>query len=364
MNQAFSETVSGQLRDGVLVVVIDNPPVNAASAAMRAGLFAAIAPCRRDRRDQRRRDHRRRPQFRRRRRHPRIRRADGRADAAAGDRADRGERQAGRRRDQRRGAGRRPGDRARLPPSHRRRRGKARPARGEARHRAGRRRNAAPAAARRRGGCGRADRQRPDRAAPPRRCRSASSTRSSPATSWPKRLQSRKSLSARGCAAPARLPFHRWMPRRSSRRRRRRCRGRAASRRLSRPSAWCAAPARYALAEGLAEERATFLRLRDSDQAKALRHVFFAERAAAKVAGLEGVAPRQVETIGVVGTGLMGSGIAVAALDAGYRVIGVEQTDGGRRQGTRPHRGTARSRDKIRPPRPGRPRRAARPSRR
>jgi 3-hydroxyacyl-CoA dehydrogenase len=82
----------------------------------------------------------------------------------------------------------------------------------------------------------------------------------------------------------------------------------------------------YALAEGLAEERATFLRLRDSDQAKALRHVFFAERAAAKVAGLEGVASRQVRTIGVVGTGLMGSGIAVAALDAGYSVIGIEQT--------------------------------------
>jgi 3-hydroxyacyl-CoA dehydrogenase len=83
---------------------------------------------------------------------------------------------------------------------------------------------------------------------------------------------------------------------------------------------------RYALAEGLAEERATFLTLRDSGQAKALRHVFFAERAAAKVAGLEGVAARQVQTIGVVGAGLMGSGIAVAALDAGYRVIGVEQT--------------------------------------
>ena len=83
----------------------------------------------------------------------------------------------------------------------------------------------------------------------------------------------------------------------------------------------------HSLAEGLAEERATFLRLRDSDQAKALRHVFFAERAAAKVAGLEGVAPRPVKTIGVVGTGLMGSGIAVAALDAGYHVIGVEQTE-------------------------------------
>src|SRR5690606_21607659 len=78
--------------------------------------------------------------------------------------------------------------------------------------------------------------------------------------------------------------------------------------------------------DGLADERATFLRLRDSDQAKALRHVFFAERAAAKMAGLKGVAPRPVHIIGVIGAGLMGSGISVAALDAGYRVVCVEQT--------------------------------------
>ncbi|MCT7377221.1 3-hydroxyacyl-CoA dehydrogenase NAD-binding domain-containing protein [Chelativorans salis] len=79
-------------------------------------------------------------------------------------------------------------------------------------------------------------------------------------------------------------------------------------------------------AEGVADERATFLRLRDSDQGKALRQVFFAERAAAKVPGLEGVEPRKVHTVGVVGSGLMGSGIVVCALDAGYRVIVVEKT--------------------------------------
>ncbi|MGV3552123.1 3-hydroxyacyl-CoA dehydrogenase NAD-binding domain-containing protein [Rhizobium sp.] len=78
---------------------------------------------------------------------------------------------------------------------------------------------------------------------------------------------------------------------------------------------------------GLADERAAFLRLKDSEQAAALRHVFFAEREAAKIAGLEGVSSRAIKTIGIVGTGLMGSGIAVAMLDAGYRVIGVEQND-------------------------------------
>src|SRR5690606_4665968 len=67
------------------------------------------------------------------------------------------------------------------------------------------------------------------------------------------------------------------------------------------------------LPDGLADERETFLRLRDSDQAKALRHVFFAERAATKIDALEGVAPRFVTRVGIVGLGLMGSGISVAA---------------------------------------------------
>ena len=81
------------------------------------------------------------------------------------------------------------------------------------------------------------------------------------------------------------------------------------------------------LPDGLAEERATFLRLRDSDQSAALRYVFFAERSAGKVDGLEGVQPRRIATVGIVGTGLMGAGIAAATLGAGYRVVGLEQTE-------------------------------------
>jgi 3-hydroxyacyl-CoA dehydrogenase len=88
------------------------------------------------------------------------------------------------------------------------------------------------------------------------------------------------------------------------------------------------------LAEGLVDERATFIRLRDSGQAKALRHVFFAERAAAKVDGLEGIEPRPVARIGIVGLGLMGSGIAVTALDAGYGVTGVETTSEAAQKGS------------------------------
>jgi 3-hydroxyacyl-CoA dehydrogenase len=78
--------------------------------------------------------------------------------------------------------------------------------------------------------------------------------------------------------------------------------------------------------DGVANERVTFLSLRNSSEAAALRHVFFAERAATKVDGPEGAEPRDVRTIGVVGLGLMGSGIAAAALGSGYRVIGLEQT--------------------------------------
>ena len=80
------------------------------------------------------------------------------------------------------------------------------------------------------------------------------------------------------------------------------------------------------LAKGVAEERATFLKLRDSAEAAALRHVFFAQRQASKVEDLEGIQPHRVGTVGIAGLGLMGSGIAVAALGAGYTVIGLDRT--------------------------------------
>ncbi len=80
------------------------------------------------------------------------------------------------------------------------------------------------------------------------------------------------------------------------------------------------------LHDGLADERSTFLTLRDGAQSAALRYVFFAEREAAKVQGLEEITPRPMQTIGICGLGLMGSGIAVAALGAGYKVIGHDQT--------------------------------------
>lgn len=72
--------------------------------------------------------------------------------------------------------------------------------------------------------------------------------------------------------------------------------------------------------EGAQREREIFLKLREGPQNEAMRHVFFAEREAAKVPGLEGVAPRAIECAAVIGAGVMGVGIAVALLSAGIPV--------------------------------------------
>ncbi len=77
--------------------------------------------------------------------------------------------------------------------------------------------------------------------------------------------------------------------------------------------------------DALANERAAFQTLRGSREARALRHQFFAERDAAKQEKLVGVAPRAVQRLLVVGAGTMGSGIAIAALDAGLEVTLLEQ---------------------------------------
>lgn len=79
--------------------------------------------------------------------------------------------------------------------------------------------------------------------------------------------------------------------------------------------------------EALTFERATFLQLRGSEQARALRHVFFAEREAGRPPELAGVVPRAITSAAVVGGGTMGAGIAVALRDAGLPVILLERDD-------------------------------------
>ncbi|MQP66668.1 3-hydroxyacyl-CoA dehydrogenase [Niveispirillum sp. SYP-B3756] len=72
--------------------------------------------------------------------------------------------------------------------------------------------------------------------------------------------------------------------------------------------------------EGLARERALFWDCIAHDQSKALIHAFFAERAAAKVAGLGDAKPRPVTQVGVIGSGTMGGGIAMCFANAGIPV--------------------------------------------
>ena len=78
-------------------------------------------------------------------------------------------------------------------------------------------------------------------------------------------------------------------------------------------------------AAAMAFERATFLELRASSEAAALRHVFFAERAAPRPAVLKGVEPRPLRAAGVIGGGTMGAGIAAALRDAGIPVTLIER---------------------------------------
>ncbi|WP_283740099.1 3-hydroxyacyl-CoA dehydrogenase NAD-binding domain-containing protein [Chelatococcus albus] len=77
--------------------------------------------------------------------------------------------------------------------------------------------------------------------------------------------------------------------------------------------------------EGLARERGAFLKVRESAEAKALRHLFFAEREAGKVPGLEGAEARPIGRITVIGAGTMGAGIAIALADAGFPVALIER---------------------------------------
>ncbi len=82
---------------------------------------------------------------------------------------------------------------------------------------------------------------------------------------------------------------------------------------------------RLSFAEGLANERALFQELMESDQRAALIHAFFAERQVAKVPEIKDVAPRAIDQIGVIGGGTMGAGIAVSALLAGLQVTLIER---------------------------------------
>ncbi|MCV2893406.1 3-hydroxyacyl-CoA dehydrogenase NAD-binding domain-containing protein [Lentibacter sp. XHP0401] len=72
-------------------------------------------------------------------------------------------------------------------------------------------------------------------------------------------------------------------------------------------------------------ERERFMRLKGSPQSAALRYIFFAERTVGKSPRTKGVAPRPLAQIGIIGGGTMGAGIAAAALLSGLKVQMIER---------------------------------------
>ena len=77
--------------------------------------------------------------------------------------------------------------------------------------------------------------------------------------------------------------------------------------------------------EGIKVERSEFMKLMNGLQSAAQRHVFFAERQAAKIDGLD---PKTellpVKSVGIIGAGTMGGGIAMNFLSVGIPVTIVE----------------------------------------
>jgi 3-hydroxyacyl-CoA dehydrogenase len=73
--------------------------------------------------------------------------------------------------------------------------------------------------------------------------------------------------------------------------------------------------------DGLKYEREAFAALMLTPESKALRHAFFAERAASKVPGIpEDTATRDIRSVAIIGAGTMGGGIAMNFLNAGIPV--------------------------------------------
>jgi 3-hydroxyacyl-CoA dehydrogenase len=76
---------------------------------------------------------------------------------------------------------------------------------------------------------------------------------------------------------------------------------------------------------GIAFERDVFAKLVTSEQAQALRHAFFGERAASKIPDVPDSTPtRPIDKVAVIGAGTMGGGITMCFLNAGVPVVLLE----------------------------------------
>ena len=88
------------------------------------------------------------------------------------------------------------------------------------------------------------------------------------------------------------------------------------------------------LDDALKQERALFMKLVAGEQSKAQRHLFFAEREAARVPGVgPDVKPRKVNSAAVLGAGTMGGGIAMCFASAGIPVTIIEQSEDNLKRG-------------------------------
>jgi len=85
------------------------------------------------------------------------------------------------------------------------------------------------------------------------------------------------------------------------------------------------AATRLPFEEGMMFERTEFMKLMGGSQSAAQRHMFFAERQAAKIDGLpKDTQLRAIKKVGVIGAGTMGGGISMNFLVAGIHVTIVE----------------------------------------
>jgi 3-hydroxyacyl-CoA dehydrogenase len=87
--------------------------------------------------------------------------------------------------------------------------------------------------------------------------------------------------------------------------------------------------------EGVMEERKLFMELMGGEQSAAQRYFFFAERKANKIEALpKNTEPRPIHKVGVIGAGTMGGGISMNFLSAGIPVTIIEMTQEALDRGT------------------------------
>ena len=86
--------------------------------------------------------------------------------------------------------------------------------------------------------------------------------------------------------------------------------------------------------EAQKKERELFMKLVGGDQSKAQRHIFFAEREAAKVPGIgKDVQPREIKRAAVIGAGTMGGGISMNFANVGIPVTIIENNEDALKRG-------------------------------